>query len=39
MQTESIPCDTNESIQNKSESIHCGADESIQYGTESILHG
>ena len=39
MQTESIQCDTNESIQNKSESIHCNADESIQYGTELILPG
>ena len=39
IQDESIHCDTNESIQNKSESIHCVVDESFQYGTESILHG
>ena len=39
IQDESIHCDTNESIQNKSESIHGVADESIQYETESILHG
>ena len=37
MHSESIQCNTNESIQNKSESVHYGADESIQYGTESIL--
>ena len=36
---ESIQCDTNESIRNKSESVHGFADESIQYETESILHG
>ena len=39
MQDESIQCDTNKSIKNKSESIHCVADESIQYETKSILHG
>ena len=39
MQSESIQCGTNESIQNKSELVHCNADELIRYGTESILPG
>ena len=39
IQDESIHCDTNESIENKSKSIHGVVDESIQYETESILHG